>query len=113
MYETYVCARRLEGSYPVFDKISELGEEYGDTTCRPRPCNLMNVQLLEKASKINGVTDLVINKVDSLYMQVFQVGIDTTVFVSLGFRLLFQKRTENDKLNIDTKLFSLMFGYHF
>ena len=66
MYETYVGAKRFEGSDPVFDKIRELGEEYGATTGRPRQCNWMNWQLLEKASKINGVTDLVINKVDVL-----------------------------------------------
>jgi len=66
MYETYVGAKRFEGSEDVFEQIRETGEEYGATTGRPRQCNWMSWQLLEKAININGVTDLVINKVDVL-----------------------------------------------
>ena len=65
-YETYVGAKQFEPKDPVFQKIREHGEEYGATTGRPRQCYWMNWQLLEKASKINGVTDLIINKIDVL-----------------------------------------------
>ena len=41
-------------------------EEYGATTGRPRQCNWADVSLIEKASKINGVTKIVFNKVDIL-----------------------------------------------
>jgi adenylosuccinate synthase len=66
LYETYVGAKAFEGTDPVFSAIREIGEEYGATTGRPRQCNWMNWELLTKAVKVNGVTDLVINKVDVL-----------------------------------------------
>jgi len=66
MYETYVGAKRFEPKDPIFEKIRTEGEEFGATTGRARQCNWMNWQLLEKAIRINGVTDLVINKIDVL-----------------------------------------------
>ena len=66
MYETYVGAKRFEGAEPIFEQIRRVGEEYGATTGRPRQCNWMDWQLLERAININGVTDLIINKVDVL-----------------------------------------------
>jgi len=65
-YETYVGSKRFHGEGEVFDKLQEEGQEYGATTGRPRQCNWTNLNLLLKAIKINGVTDLVINKVDVL-----------------------------------------------
>ncbi len=66
VYETYVGAKNFEPNDKIFSKIREVGQEYGATTGRPRQCNWMNWNLLEKAVKINGVTDLVFNKVDIL-----------------------------------------------
>ena len=66
MYETYVGAKRFEPKDPIFEKIRTEGDEFGATTGRPRQCNWMNWQLLEKAIRINGVTNLVINKIDVL-----------------------------------------------
>ena len=66
IYETYVGAKIFEGSDNVFEEIRKLGDEYGATTGRPRQCNWMSWQLLEKAIRINGVTNLIINKVDVL-----------------------------------------------
>ena len=66
IYETYVGAKDFEGLDPEFDLIRNIGEEYGATTGRPRQINWMDVDLLERASKINGVTKLVINKIDVL-----------------------------------------------
>lgn len=65
-YETYVGAKQFEPDEPIFAKIREIGEEYGATTGRPRQCNWLNWDLLEKAININGVTNLVVNKVDVL-----------------------------------------------
>ena len=65
-YETYVGAKKFHNNSPVFDKIREIGEEYGATTGRPRQCNWMDWELLCKAVNINGVNNLVINKMDVL-----------------------------------------------
>jgi adenylosuccinate synthase len=66
MYETYVGAKKFEPNNEVFKILRHVGKEYGATTGRPRQCNWMNWDLLEKAANINGVTDLVFNKVDVL-----------------------------------------------
>ncbi len=66
MYETYVGNKKFEPKDPIFPKIRELGEEYGATTGRPRQVNWLNVDLLERAIRINGVTHLVFNKIDVL-----------------------------------------------
>jgi adenylosuccinate synthase len=67
MYETYVGAKKFQPKgQKIFDQIAEAGEEYGSTTGRRRQVNWMNMQLLEKAININGVTHIVFNKVDVL-----------------------------------------------
>ena len=50
----------------VFERIREVGNEYGSTTGRPRQIGWTNVDDLIKSSNINGVTHLVVNKVDVL-----------------------------------------------
>jgi len=65
-YETYVGAKKFHNPNPLFDRIREVGEEYGATTGRPRQCNWMDWELLCKAINLNGVTNLVINKMDVL-----------------------------------------------
>tara|TARA_Y100000034_G_scaffold109111_1_gene140045 strand:+ start:1507 stop:2499 length:993 start_codon:yes stop_codon:yes gene_type:complete len=65
-YETYVGSKKFHGKGEIFDKLQETGKEFGATTGRPRQCNWTNLNLLVKSININGVTDLVINKVDIL-----------------------------------------------
>lgn len=65
-YETYVGQKEFEGDDPIFEKMREIGGEYGATTGRPRQCNYFNVDLFERACRINGVTHVVINKMDIL-----------------------------------------------
>ena len=65
-YETYVGSKKFHGDGKIFDRLQEVGQEFGATTGRPRQCNWTNLSLLKKAVEINGVTDLVINKVDVL-----------------------------------------------
>jgi len=65
-YETYVGAKKFEKSAQIFSQIRDVGEEYGATTGRPRQCNWLNIDLLKKAIAVNGVTNLVINKMDVL-----------------------------------------------
>lgn len=66
MYETYVGQKPFEPDEDIFKEIREVGEEYGATTKRPRQCNWMNVDLLERAVNINGITHAVFSKVDVL-----------------------------------------------
>jgi adenylosuccinate synthase len=65
-YNTYVGAKKFEETNEVFDRIRELGNEYGSTTGRARQIGWTNIDNLIKACNINGVTHLVINKVDIL-----------------------------------------------
>lgn len=61
-----------EGPFPTElfneegNKLRELGGEYGATTGRPRRCGWLDLVALRYACIINGVTDLVITKVDIL-----------------------------------------------
>lgn len=66
IYETYVGAKKFEPDDIIFSKIRSLGNEFGATTARPRQCNWLNINNLKKAIDINGVTDLIISKVDVL-----------------------------------------------
>lgn len=66
IYETYVGSKKFQPEGAVFDKIGDIGEEFGATTGRRRQCNWMNMQTLEKAVRMNGVTHVVFNKVDVL-----------------------------------------------
>ena len=66
MYETYVGSKKFQPEGDIFDKIGDVGEEYGATTGRRRQTNWMNMQNLERAIRINGVTHIVFNKVDVL-----------------------------------------------
>ena len=65
-YETYVGAKDFDSNDPLNEKIRELGQEYGATTGRPRQINWLDIDLVKKAAKINGITHLVINKMDIL-----------------------------------------------
>ena len=66
IYETYVGAKDFEGPDEVFDEIREIGQEYGATTGRPRQINWLDFDMLKMASRINGISKLVINKMDIL-----------------------------------------------
>ena len=65
-YETYVGAKSFQPEGEVFNKLREVGEEYGATTGRPRQCNWMDLALLDRAVTVNGVTHLIFNKMDIL-----------------------------------------------
>ncbi len=66
IYETYVGAKEFQGIDPILDDIREAGQEFGATTGRPRQTNWLDLDLLKKAVNINGVTKLVVNKIDVL-----------------------------------------------
>jgi adenylosuccinate synthase len=66
VYETYVGSKKFQPEGDVFNKMGDIGEEYGATTGRRRQTNWMNMQTLERAIRMNGVTHIVFNKVDVL-----------------------------------------------
>ena len=66
IYVTYVGAKDFEGPDDIFEEIRDLGQEYGATTGRPRQINWLDFDMLKMASRVNGVSRLVVNKVDIL-----------------------------------------------
>ena len=64
VYETYVGAKNFQGDDPLLEQLQEVGQEFGATTGRKRQTNWIDLDFLARSCKINGVTDLVINKMD-------------------------------------------------
>ena len=97
VYDTYVGAKLFEPNNTIFSEIRKVGEEYGATTGRPRQCNWLDLDQLKKSIRVNGVTHLVLNKVDVLeQLDKFVVYCDGT---ELKFRTL-----ENMKKFINSDL---------
>ena len=65
-YRTYVGQKTFEGDSDHFESIRVEGQEFGATTGRPRQINWIDMNDLIKAMNINGVTNLIINKIDVL-----------------------------------------------
>lgn len=65
-YRTYVGSKEFEIPSEIFEKIRELGHEYGATTGRKRQIDWLNLDELLKSARINGVTHAIINKIDIL-----------------------------------------------
>lgn len=55
-----------EQNNEIGDLIRELGHEYGTTTKRPRRCGWLDLVSLNYAARINGLTGLAINHVDTI-----------------------------------------------
>ncbi len=51
---------------PLASRLREWGKEYGATTGRPRRCGWLDLNALQYACKINGVTQLIMTKADVL-----------------------------------------------
>ena len=66
VYDTYVGQKDFEPDDPIFSEMRDVGEEYGATTGRPRQCNWLDLDALNRSLKINGATHMVLNKVDVL-----------------------------------------------
>jgi adenylosuccinate synthase len=67
-YETYSGYKThyTNEDNPIFQKIQEIGGEFGATTGRKRKVRWLDLDGVIMAANINGVTDLIINKVDVL-----------------------------------------------
>ena len=55
-----------EQNNEIGDKIRELGHEYGTTTGRPRRCGWLDLVMLKYSARINGLTGLCINHIDTI-----------------------------------------------
>lgn len=64
VYETYVGSKNFQGKAGILKQLQEVGQEFGATTGRKRQTNWIDLDFLAKSCRINGVTDLVINKMD-------------------------------------------------
>jgi adenylosuccinate synthase len=66
------CTRVGEGPFPteLFDAdgdwLRETGGEYGTTTGRPRRCGWYDAVVARYSSRVNGLTDIVLTKLDTL-----------------------------------------------
>jgi adenylosuccinate synthase len=66
-YSTYVGAKEYQQMHDDrFEQLREIGQEYGATTGRPRQINWLNLDEVITACQMNGVTKLIINKMDVL-----------------------------------------------
>lgn len=67
-YETYSGFKThyTDEDNPIFQKIQLVGGEFGATTGRKRKVRWLDLDGVIRAANINGVTDLIINKVDVL-----------------------------------------------
>lgn len=55
-----------EQNNEIGDTIRELGHEYGTTTGRPRRCGWLDAVMIKYAARVNGLTALAINHVDTI-----------------------------------------------
>ena len=66
-YSTYVGAKSYQQIHDDrFEKLREIGQEYGATTGRPRQIDWLNLDEVITACQMNGVTKLIVNKMDVL-----------------------------------------------
>jgi adenylosuccinate synthase len=66
-YSTYVGAKDYQQVHDDrFEKLREIGQEYGATTGRPRQIDWLNLDEVNQACQMNGVTKLIVNKMDVL-----------------------------------------------
>lgn len=94
-YSTYVGAKKFQPDDEIFNRLREAGSEYGATTGRPRQCDWLDLNLVSKASRMNGVNKLLVNKMDIL--QQFEKEV--------GWNVYFDKGTYNFSTEQDFKKF--------
>jgi adenylosuccinate synthase len=101
-YETYSGFKThfTDETNPVFQQIQEIGEEFGATTGRKRKVRWLDLDGVIKAANINGVTELIINKVDVLEMvgkfQFVYQEHDYTEDTVEGFKSIIEKMIYHD-----------------
>jgi adenylosuccinate synthase len=87
IYETYVGNKQFQ---PIendeLPRFQEVGQEIGATTGRKRQCNYLNLDTLIPAININGVTDIIFNKVDVIQqLNIFKVIYKNNIMIFDSF----------------------------
>ena len=65
-YDTYVGSNNFQPDLKTMNCIQKVGQEFGATTGRTRQVNYLDLKFILKSCVLNGVTDIIINKVDIL-----------------------------------------------
>ena len=77
----------------IFEQIREVGNEYGATTGRKRQIAWNNLDDIIKAARINGVTHLVVNKIDVLekvgVFKIYHEGIERSLVSKEFYQIYF------------------------
>jgi adenylosuccinate synthase len=87
IYETYVGNKEFQPKENTeLHKFQEVGQEIGATTGRLRQCNYLNLDTLIPAIKINGVTNIIFNKVDVVQqINIFKLIYKNEIKIFNGF----------------------------
>lgn len=100
-YDTYVGAKQFQPTGEVFNRIQEVGQEFGATTGRRRQVNWLNWNIIERGIRMNGVNTLIVNKGDVLD----QVGawgiIENGETIQFQSKELFQKWLDDKTYALD------------
>jgi adenylosuccinate synthase len=109
-YRTYVGNKKFEEPSDIFQKIREVGNEYGATTGRPRQINWFNLDIIKKAININGVTHIIINKIDVLDLVNTYSFVDNdstiNVFKKDDFKYYIEKNIRKSCQTVESIIFS-------
>ena len=65
-YDTYDGKKDFQPKGEIFERIVEEGQEYGVTIYRKRKVNWLDWNLVLRSARMNGVTSIIMNKVDIL-----------------------------------------------
>lgn len=103
-YDTYVGNKKFQpDNDTLLNTIREEGKEYGSTTGRPRQINYLDLNKLIQSIKVNGITDLIVNKVDILEKTDIWKVINYNQIIDLKDKNSFLTSLSNIvKLNCDT-----------
>jgi adenylosuccinate synthase len=66
---------KIDSNNPLYDKLIEVGGEYGTTTGRKRDVGYLDLVLLEHAARVNGITEIALTKADVLEEVCFNRGL--------------------------------------
>jgi adenylosuccinate synthase len=100
-YDTYVGAKQFQPVGDVFNRIQEVGQEFGATTGRRRQVNWLNWNIIERGIRMNGVNTLIVNKGDVLD----QIGswgiIENGETIEFSTKNLFKQWLDNKTYELD------------
>jgi len=83
-YVTYVGSKKFQPEGEEYNLIGDLGKEIGATTNRKRQVDYNRLKDIRKAVLMNGVTDLIVNKMDILQqLNLWKVYNEENVLINL------------------------------